>query len=71
MFITDGRKLYNLSKKYGFIYDKEYKYINLHYWKNGSGYYFSSVENEVAFKKAGYELKYVNGCFSPYVFKKD
>jgi hypothetical protein len=59
MIIRDGRKLYHLAKKFGFTYDKTYKYVTN---------YTDEIESEM--KKYGYILKYVSGCFHPYVYKK-
>ena len=56
--IRDGRTLNALAKKYGFEYDKHYKYI--------TNCPFDAETDIIA---AGYRLKYFSGCFKPYLIK--
>lgn len=58
-FVTDGRTLRALAKKYGFEYDREYKYITK----------YNDRETERLLRKEGYKFKYIDGCFYPYLCK--
>ena len=61
--ITDARILKALKNR-GFIidYDKKYKYVNAYN-------YYNSNKNiyQFYYKNKPYEIKYFDGCFSPFV----
>lgn len=53
--VHDQRTLNALGKRYGFIYDKKYDYV-LHY---------NTTDLEMNGRK--FKIKYIDGCFHPYV----
>ena len=58
--IKDLRVLNSITKKYGLIFDKQFKYIikeNL-----------TLKQSRELFNK-GYDIKYLSGCFYPYLIK--
>ena len=57
--IKNIKTLNSLQKKYNFTYDKEYKYI----LKNKKNIMYN-YEKE-------YKIKYLGGCFYPYIIKTD
>lgn len=61
--IADLRKLKAINKKVNniFTFDTKYKYILK------PTYY--SLETDRTLKSLGYEVKYISGCFNPYICK--
>jgi len=61
--ITDLRKLNSINKKIGnvFVFDKKYKYIL------EPTYYSLKIDTKL--EELGYEIKFIDGCFFPYLIK--
>ncbi len=61
--IKDLKTLKAINKKVGdiFVFDKTYKYIL------EPTYYSFIIDRKL--KNLGYEVKYIDGCFKPYIFK--
>lgn len=60
MVVTDLRVLNAIGKRYELIFDKKYKYCisgDFYGWKKYKGNY--------------YRLKYFNGCFYPFIVKRE
>ena len=57
--IKDLRKLNAISKKFNLKFDREYKYILNDY----------SLKTERQLKEQGYIIKFVSGCFYPFLFE--
>jgi|TARA_Y100000296_G_C5122156_1_gene230996 hypothetical protein len=62
MIIKDLRILKSLEKKYKLKFDREFKYIT---------YEDLSIKENRHLNKNGYFLKYFDGCFYPYLIKKE
>ena len=63
--VEDGRTLSAICKKFGFTYDKQYKYIT------DSGEYENKIGSSALLYHRGdhYKLQYFSGCFYPYITK--
>ena len=55
--ITDKRTLRAFKNRYGFEYDNNYSYIlNIDY-----------IKDNIIYKGHEYDIKYISGCFYPYL----
>ena len=63
MIIKDLKTLNKINKQIGniFIFDKKHKYIN------SPTYYPLDIDRTL--NKLGYEVKYFDGCFNPFIVK--
>ena len=58
--IKDLRKLNSLAKRFNFKIDKEFKYLLSE----------DSLKLTRDLKKEGYLIRYISGCFYPFIFKE-
>ncbi len=64
--VVDGRSLNAICKKFGLTYDKKHKYILSDDLK-----YLNSVALFIAMDKEGFKLQYFDGCFYPFIVKRE
>jgi len=71
--VCKEKKILNaVAKKYSLEFDKKHGYYTGDAYTNGKGEYLSTFEDNIVIGDGNvYQLKYFDGCFNPFLVRKE